>query len=499
MKLENIRLDIDKIGICNLILDTKSSEINVFNESVINDLSKATEFILDNPKIIGIIISSAKKSFHNGYDLNYLYSLKSSKDIFETIYLLSNILRKLESSGKTIVSAISGSLNLGGLELILHSHYKISDDSKNTNIIINNIKYDLSPNTGGTQRLPRLIGISETLDLLLKDEIISPKAALEKKLINEITEKNNLISKCKEYIMKNKELLQPWDQKQNLSPFSSKNLGYFISKIAMLHAENSDLYHSVKILISCIFEGLNTDINSGLKIEARHFTWLLNNKENRSMVKTLKFGKPDTSFDKNEIESIKKSFEKNYAAEGVKLLIEGITPALIENAGKRIGFLNGPLTTTDKIELQSVISELDSKDAPVAALIRSMQKLNRNGYSKRKGFYNYEGDKKLKIWNGLEELIPSRKNQPKISEVEKRLLFSCINNILFNYSKLSKLKNKNFYDYISIKEIGFPAWTGGPFTWVKNYNVKNFIRENKEYAETLGSRFIMSENIFKEI
>ena len=76
MKLENIRLDIDKIGICNLILDTKSSEINVFNKSVINDLIKATEFILDNPKIIGIIISSAKKSFHNGYDLNYLYNIK---------------------------------------------------------------------------------------------------------------------------------------------------------------------------------------------------------------------------------------------------------------------------------------------------------------------------------------------------------------------------------------------------------------------------------------
>ena len=106
----------------------------------------------------------------------------------------------------------------------------------------------------------------------------------------------------------------------------------------MLHAEYSDLYHSVKILISCIFEGLNTDINSGLKIEARHFTWLLNNKENRSMVETLKFGKPDISFDENEIKSIKTSFDKNYAAEGVKLLIDGISPSLIENAGKRIGF-----------------------------------------------------------------------------------------------------------------------------------------------------------------
>ena len=223
----------------------------------------------------------------------------------------------------------------------------MADSSDNTKITIRNIKYDLCPNIGGSQRLPRAIGVSETLDLLLNDNLLTIEEAYNKNIIDEISNKDQLFEKCKKYIKNNKESFQIWDTKQNISPFDSKNLGYFISKIAMLHAENSDLYHSVKILISCIFEGLNTDVNTGLKIEARHFTWLLNNKETRSMVNTLKFNKPNNEVDKNIIKLCKKSLEENYAAEGIKLLIEGVAAPLIENAGKRLGFAKSPLANAD--------------------------------------------------------------------------------------------------------------------------------------------------------
>ena len=112
----------------------------------------------------------------------------------------------------------------------------------------------------------------------------------------------------------------------------------------MLHAENADLYPSVKILMSSIFEGLNTDVNTGLKIEARHFTWLLNHKETRSMLKTLKFTKSRKKVDENIIKLCKKSLEENYSAEGVKLLIEGVAAPLIENAGKKIRFYRQPFS-----------------------------------------------------------------------------------------------------------------------------------------------------------
>ena len=61
---------------------------------------------------------------------------------------------------------------------------------------------------------------------------------------------------------------------------------------------------------------------------------------------------------------------------------------------KRLGFIDSPLASADKLELQSLIPHLDSKDAAVSALIRSMQKINRKGCSTNKGFYDYKDNKK---------------------------------------------------------------------------------------------------------
>ena len=48
---------------------------------------------------------------------------------------------------------------------------------------------------------------------------------------------------------------------------------------------------------------------------------------------------------------------------------------------------------------------------------------------------------------------------------------------------------------MAINNIGLPKWTGGPFTWVKNNNINNYIKNNEEYAKTLGSRFIINKKI----
>ena len=78
-----------------------------------------------------------------------------------------------------------------------------------------------------------------------------------KRQVNEIADENQLVNKAKEYIIKNPQSLQNWDNKKLINsqptPFSAKNLGYFITKIAALHADTSTHYPSVKILISSIY------------------------------------------------------------------------------------------------------------------------------------------------------------------------------------------------------------------------------------------------------
>ena len=499
MNLNNIKLINDDQGIVYLIINSKNTLINA---EFINDFKKAVDFISNKKDIKGIIISTDHNNYNYNYDLNFIFSLKNSESIFNTITKLSKTLRKLETLGKPIVSIVKGKIKLGGLEIILHSHYRIAQEGSDTKFYFKNTKYSIIPAIGGTQRLPRQIGINESINLFLSDKTISAEEALQLNLVNEIADENQLVNKAKEYIIKNPQSLQNWDNKKLINsqpnPFSAKNLGYFITKIAALHADTSNHYPSVKILISSIYEGLNTDINSGLKIEARNFTWLTQNIETQSMFETLVLHSPLSKFKDEVIKKFKNSFEENYAAEGVRLLLSGVSAALIENAGRRLDFKSGPLEFADKLEIQCVINQLDSTDASTASLIRSMQKINRNGLSNNKGFYDYKDGKK-NLWPDLTDLVPMSKIQPSVKEVEKRLLYSSINNIFYNYFKYSDFKNPELCDYMVLKNIGFPVWTGGAFQWVKRNGINEFINENDEYAKTLGSRFVLNEKIINII
>ena len=499
MNLNNIKLINDEQGIVNLVIKSKNTLIDA---EFINDFKETIDFISNKKEVKGIIISTDHNNYNYDYDLNFIFSLKNAESIFNTITKLSKALRRLETLGKPIVSIVKGKIKLGGLEILLHSHYRIAQESSETKFYFKNVKYSIIPAIGGTQRLPRQIGINESINLYLSDKTISAEEALQLNLVNEIVDENQLVNKAKEYIIKNPYSLQNWDNKKLINsqpkPFSTKNLGYFISKIAALHADTSDHYPSVKTLISSIYDGLNTDVNSGLKIEARNFTWLTQQIETQSMFETLVSHSPIKKFKDEVIKKFKISFEENYAAEGVKLLLSGVSAALIENAGKRLDFKGGPLEFADKLEIQCVINQLDSTDASTASLIRSMQKINRNGLSNNKGFYDYKESRK-NLWPDLTDLVPTSKIQPSIKEVERRLLYSSINNVFYNYVKYSDLKNPKLYDYMVIKNIGFPVWTGGAFQWVKRNGIKEFINENDEYAKTLGSRFVLNEKIINII
>ena len=99
---------------------------------------------------------------------------------------------------------------------------------------------------------------------------MSAEEALELNLVNEIVEESELFNKAKEFIIKNPSSYQDWDNKKLMrfqpNPFSNENLNYFISKIASLHANTFNHYPSVNVLISSIYVGLNTDVNSCIKI-----------------------------------------------------------------------------------------------------------------------------------------------------------------------------------------------------------------------------------------
>ena len=501
MEFNNFKLEIVDKEICILSFNSQDTNINTVNKIAVDELYKIINLIKKDDNIKGVILNSLKKDFHYGYNLEQLLKIQDTESLFNLILKQNHSLRLLESMGKKVVSIHQGKTYSGGLEIALSSHYRIASDNPETAFAIKDLNFGLCMGMGGSQRLPRLIGISQTIDLILNKKLLTASNALDLKIINEIVEEKKLIERAKNIILSDLSPTQPWDNKKlensYLKPFEKKNIGLFLGTIAKTHSIAKNHYPGVKTFLSCIFEGLNTNIDSGLKIESRNFVWLLNHQETRTMINTLLLNKPKNNIENSKLKDFKIILNKNYAAEGIRLLLEGISPALIENAGKRLGFSNGPLAEADNLEIKSVISQLDSSDANVTALIGLMEKKDRKGRSNKAGFYDYDTDERTKLWEGLEELVQTSKKQPVVSEIEKRLLFILINefsNKADDYIKNIKVEEQ---DYFSIKDCGFPAWTGGPYSWLKNYGVKNFIKTSNQYSEKLGPRFIPSKRILR--
>jgi 3-hydroxyacyl-CoA dehydrogenase/enoyl-CoA hydratase/3-hydroxybutyryl-CoA epimerase len=163
-----------------------------------------------------------------------------------------------------------------------------------------------------------------------------------------------------------------------------------------------------------------------------------------------------------------------YVNEGVRLLKEGVAPAMIENAAKLVGMPLGPLQLTDEtsLDLGAKIARAtkaamgDAYDDGADDIIFTMVEQGRLGRKSKAGFYAYdEAGKRLGLWAGLSDLAPVAETQPDLTEVQHRLLFA---QVLEAVRALEEgvLTDIREGDVGAILGWGFAPWSGGPFSWL---------------------------------
>lgn len=325
--LKNFSAESDH-GIITVTIDQTDRKMNVIGDGFNDAFATLTDAFVTDQEAKGLILTSGKSTFVVGADIDQLATIENAEQAFDLVEDLKTSLRKLETSGKPVVAAMTGTALGGGLELALACHYRIAIDSPKTKLGLPEVKLGLLPGGGGTQRLPRLIGIQKALELMTQGKELRPQQAVEIGLIDDIAHDNDeLINKAKAWINDNPKAQQPWDKKGFKIPGGDskhpKVVQVFSIAPAMANQKSHGNYPAITHILSSVFEGCLTDIDNGLKIESRFFVACALSDVSKNMINTLW----------TQLNSIKKGQSRPEGFERSKVSKVGILGAGMMGAG----------------------------------------------------------------------------------------------------------------------------------------------------------------------
>jgi len=201
------------------------------------------------------------------------------------------VFRRMETCGKPVAAAINGTALGGGFEITLACHFRVAADNPRAQIGLPESQVGLLPGFGGTQRLPRLIGAMNALQLITQGTRLDPQKALAQGLIHKVVPMDALVQTAKDWIKSKPQPVQPWDKPDYRipggGPFSPSGIQVFMVGNAMLRQKTYDNYPAQNFILSSVYEGLLVDFDTALKIEAAYFIRVLSDPTSRNMIRTL--------------------------------------------------------------------------------------------------------------------------------------------------------------------------------------------------------------------
>jgi 3-hydroxyacyl-CoA dehydrogenase/enoyl-CoA hydratase/3-hydroxybutyryl-CoA epimerase len=701
-------------GVAILTWDDSDRSMNVLSGDALGELSAAVEKAVADDSVDGIVLTSGKPGvFVAGGDLQQIESIGSgpidAEDLLARTSAILDQLRRMETCGKPVVAALNGVTLGGGYEIAMACHRRILVNERYAQVGLPEAGLGLMPGAGGTQRLPRLIGLQEALGLIMRGKQLGPDEALAKGLVDELVDPADLIAAAKKWILESGDAVQPWDKKGYRVPGGGPESIVFAQTLmgsnAMTHANTFGNMPSQQAILQSVYEGLALPMDRAGKVETRQFIRVLRDPTARSMLRTLFFslqecqkgvrrpkdvprfevrkvgvigaglmgqgiahvtakakidvvlldrdlasatrGKdkvaktlqrrldkgrttpdrveailrrihPSESYDDLEgcdviveavfedrdlkakvikfadaklsgaailasntsglpitdlarastrpesfiglhffspvermqmveivvgeetsDETLAKAWDYilairkagivvndspgfytsrvfgTFISEGNHLLVEGVTPALIENAAKAAGMPMPPLGISDQVGLGTMykVAKQAEKDAStkgeewapspaqaiIASLIEDHDRWGANPPPKEDGtprtpggFYEYhEGGKRLwpELGTAMARWIEEAAEQPSVDVVRQRYLFAqCLE--AARCLEQGVITDVRDGDVGVIMAVGFPAFTGGPFTYMDNYGIAELVRDADSLAERYGERFI---------
>ena len=269
----------DDRGVRTLAIGSPDRAVTVLSPALREALIDAVDAALADDAVRGLVLTGAGGAFVAGADLTVLATLRGApaEEVRRLFHPYRTMLRRMEQGGKPVVAALNGTALGGGFELALACHHRILADAPGAVVGLPEATLGLLAGAGGTQRLPRLIGLEAAMPLLLDGTRLAPEDALERGVVDAVVPPGDLLDAARAWIESAPDAVRPWDRKGFALPGGGPERPdrhrAFVAEGARRQASDPN-DPAAEAILSALFEGTRLPIDDGLVIEGRLFARL---------------------------------------------------------------------------------------------------------------------------------------------------------------------------------------------------------------------------------
>ncbi|MDP4945866.1 MAG: fatty acid oxidation complex subunit alpha FadJ, partial [Alishewanella sp.] len=263
----------DQVAI--LTMDIVGESMNVLKASFASEIEQLLQKITNDSKIKGVVFISGKAdSFIAGADISMLDSCKSADEAEKIAQMGQQMFDRLSQMRVPVVAAIHGPCLGGGLELAMACHARIATDSPKTVLGLPEVQLGLLPGSGGTQRLPKLVGVQKALDMILTGKQLRAAQAKKAGLVDDVVPQSILLEAAVKKVLAGKPPVVVKKQSllnKLLEQTSPGRKLVFSQALKQTLAKTQGNYPAALKIIRVIQTGVEQGYNQGLAAEAKAF------------------------------------------------------------------------------------------------------------------------------------------------------------------------------------------------------------------------------------
>ncbi|HWB63186.1 MAG TPA: 3-hydroxyacyl-CoA dehydrogenase NAD-binding domain-containing protein [Chitinophagales bacterium] len=270
-------------------LDQEGEKINKVSLDFVSQIDTLFQSLESDNEVQAAVIISKKKDFIAGADIEMFKQVKKKGDFIDFTRNGHQSLYKLERSKKPVVAAINGACLGAGTEIALACHARIASDDRSTHLALPEVMLGLLPGGGGTQRLPRLIGIQKALDMMLTGKKIYANKAKKIGLVDKVTAKESLLDAAIEFALQLSKHPYHRKDKRELAEKVLESTSFTRSIIyrkakEMVMKQTQGNYPAPLRILECVEIGREEGMDKGLEAEAVKFEELILTNESRQLI-----------------------------------------------------------------------------------------------------------------------------------------------------------------------------------------------------------------------